>query len=64
VICLDEMGPEAAKSFPGTRLIDEPCPSAEHPECVVAQRAKQEADYGHRGKGYISGAFRPATATR
>jgi transposase len=61
VICLDEMGPESAKSFPGTRLIGEPCPSAERPEHVVAQRAKQEADYGRRGKGYIFGALRPAT---
>ena len=61
VICLDEMGPESAKSFPGTALIGEPCPSAEHSERVVAQRAKQEADYGRRGKGYIFGAFRPAT---
>ena len=26
-----------------------------------AQRAKQEIDYGRRGKGYIFGAFRPAT---
>jgi transposase len=61
VICLDEMGPESAKSFPGTCLISEPCPSAEHPKRVIAQRAKQEADYGRRGKGYIFGAFRPAT---
>jgi transposase len=61
VICIDERGPESAKSFPGTRLIGEPCPSAEHPERVVAQRAKQEADDGRRGKGYIFGAFRPAT---
>jgi transposase len=36
-----------------------------------AQRAKQEIDYGHRGKGYVFGAFHPAngeaftwTATR
>jgi transposase len=61
VICLDEMGPESAKSFPGACLIGEPCPRAEHPERIVAQRAKQEADYGRRGKGYIFGAFRPAT---
>jgi hypothetical protein len=26
-----------------------------------AERAKQETDYGRRGKGYIFGAFRPAT---
>ena len=28
---------------------------------VPAGRAKQEIDYGRRGKGYIFGAFRPAT---
>jgi DDE superfamily endonuclease len=61
VICLDEMGPESAKSCPGTCLIGEPRPSAEHPERVVAQRAKQQADDGRRGKGYLFGAFRPAT---
>ena len=27
----------------------------------AAGRAKQEIDYGRRGKGYIFGAFRPAT---
>jgi hypothetical protein len=26
-----------------------------------AGRARQEADYGRRGKGYVFGAFRPAT---
>src|SRR4030095_1664513 len=26
-----------------------------------AQRAKQEIDYGRRGKGYVFGGFRPAT---
>ena len=53
VICLDEMGPEAAKSFPGTTLVD----MRRDP----AARAKQEIDYGRRGKGYVFGAFRPAT---
>jgi DDE superfamily endonuclease len=43
------MGPEAAKSFPGQEVIG------------PAGRAKQPADYGRRGKGYIFGAFRPAT---
>ena len=41
------MGPESAKSFPGTE--------------VTGGRAKQAADYGRRGKGYVFGAFRPAT---
>lgn len=48
-------GPEAAKSFPGTRVIN-PGPAADAPA-----RAKQEADYGRRGKGYVFGASRPAT---
>jgi DDE superfamily endonuclease len=50
------MGPEAAKSFPGTEVID-PAPKADRP----AGRARQAADYGRRGKGYVFGAFRPAT---
>jgi hypothetical protein len=55
VICLDEMGPEAAKSHPGHEVI-RPDPSGER-----RVRATQEIDYGRRGKGYIFGAFRPAT---
>lgn len=47
------MGPEAAKSFPGHALVD----VTQRP----AQRAKQEIDYGRRGKGYVFGAFHPAT---
>ena len=27
----------------------------------IAERARQEIDYGRRGKGYVFGAFRPAT---
>jgi transposase len=50
------MGPEGAKSFPGTEVID-PTPTADRP----AARAKQAADYGRRGKGYVFGAFIPAT---
>ena len=56
MICLDEMGPEAAKSFPG-RAVVRPAPAAGRP----AGRATQEVDYGRRGKGYVFGAFRPAT---
>jgi transposase len=55
VVCLDEMGPEAAKSFPGQQLVHAPAPP------MPTERAKQEIDYGRRGKGYIFGAFRPAT---
>ena len=44
VVCLDEMGPEAAKSFPGQQLVT----PARRPD--AAERAKQEIDYGRRGK--------------
>ena len=55
MICLDEMGPEAAKSFPGGRVI--------RPDVAGERRARatQEVDYGRRGSGYVFGAFRPAT---
>ena len=46
------MGPEGAKSFAGQAVIE----TKEH-----AGRAKQEIDYGRRGRGYIFGAFCPAT---
>jgi transposase len=55
VICLDEMGPESAKSFPGQRLV------RRDPRGERRPRAKQEIDYGRRGYGYIFGAFVPAT---
>lgn len=55
VICLDEMGPESAKSHPGRQVIR----SAPHRDRRV--RAPQEIDYGRRGKVYIFGAFAPAT---
>ena len=51
------MGPESAKSFPGQQLVRAIPTSADQP----AQRATQEIDYGRRGKGYIFGAFQPAT---
>jgi hypothetical protein len=53
VVCLDEMGPQAARSFPGQQLVTPAAPQAE--------RAKQEIDYGRRdAAGYIFGAFQPA----
>jgi hypothetical protein len=78
VVCLDEMGPESANSFPRQQLVHagpqpDAVPSESQPGAVPtapqpgatarvrrAERAKQEIDYGRRGKGYISGAFRPA----
>jgi transposase len=56
---LDELGPEGAKSFRGRELV--PVYVGEGPQRLPAARAKQEADYGRRGKGYIFGAFQPAT---
>ncbi len=56
VLCLDEMGPESAKSFAGHELV-RAAPAEHRP----AERARQEVDYGRRGKGYVFGAFRPAT---
>jgi len=55
---MDEMGPVAAKSYPGHQLARvEPQAEPKRP----AQRAKQEIDYGRRDKGYVFGAFRPVT---
>ena len=47
------MGPVSAKSYAGRALVQ----SRTRP----AERAKQEIDYGRRAKGYIFGAFCPAT---
>jgi len=57
VICLDDMGPESAKSHPGHEPI-RPDPSG-----ARRMRATQEIDYGRRGKGYVFGAFQPARGT-
>ena len=55
MICLDELGPEAAKSHPGRRVVHLD-PAGER-----RARAAQEIDYGRRGSGYVFGAFEPAT---
>lgn len=47
------MGPLSAKSYPGRDLV--------RPYPPPAGRARQEIDYGRRGKGYVFGAFCPAT---
>ncbi len=55
---MDEMGPVAAKSYSGRSLI------RTGPQILprrAAGRARQEIDYGRRDKGYVFGAFRPAT---
>ncbi len=47
------MGPVSAKSYPGRDLV--------RPHPPPAGRARQGIDYGRRGKGYVFGAFCPAT---
>jgi hypothetical protein len=47
------MGPEAAKSFPGTPFVNV--------STRPARRSKQEIDDGRRGSGYVFGAFQPHT---
>jgi len=48
VVCLDELGPESAKSYPGQHL--------------VRTGPTQEIDYGRRGpSGYVFGALQPVT---
>src|SRR5215212_9868271 len=54
VVCLDEMGPQASKSYPGQRLV--------RPAGPEAERARQEIDHGRRGTaGHVFGALQPAT---
>lgn len=55
VVCLDAMGPESAKSFRGQRVVRGEAEGGQR------SRATQEIDYGRRGRGYVFGAFVPAT---
>src|SRR4051794_27213478 len=55
------MGPQAARSYPGRQPVRTEPQSGGDGGRRPAGRAKQEIDYGRRGKGYIFGAFRPAT---
>lgn len=48
----------AAKSYPGGQWV---ASQAQASPPQPAGRARQEADYGRRGKGYSFGAFQPAT---
>ena len=50
------MGPLSAKSYAGTRVLKVAAVAGR-----PAGRARQEIDYGRRGKGYIFGAFHPLT---
>ena len=47
VVCVDEMGPTAAKTYPAARWSE--------------KRPPVEADYGRRGKIWTFGAFEPRT---
>lgn len=49
VLCLDEWGPLAAKTYPGAEWK------------AGAERATFEPDYARRGKLWVHGAFEPAT---
>lgn len=49
MICIDELGPLAVKTYPGAGWKPGP------------ERATFEPDYGRRGKRYVHGAFEPAT---
>jgi len=49
VICIDELGPLSAKTYPGEAYVPD------------AQRATFEPDYGRRGTCWVHGAFEPAT---
>ena len=52
------MGPESAKSFLGKQVVHvQPRPESGQ----GSERAKQEIDSGRRAKGYLFGAFQPAT---
>lgn len=58
MIDLDQMGPVSAKSYAGQQVVR---PQPQEQPLKPAERARQEIDYGRRGKGYIFGAFRPVT---
>lgn len=49
MICIDELGPLSAKTYPGEQYV----PST--------HRATFEPDYGRRGTRWVHGAFEPAT---
>lgn len=48
-ICVDELGPLSAKTYPGAEWVRD------------QSRATYEPDYGRRGKIWVHGAFEPAT---
>ena len=58
MIDIDELGPESAKSHPGVHLVPAVAVTAHGPQ---QPRAKQEIDYGRRGKRYIFGAIQATT---
>jgi transposase len=58
IVDLDELGPEGVKRHPGVRLVPAHEPGPHGPK---AGRARQEIDYGRRGKGSSFGALQETT---
>jgi hypothetical protein len=59
VISLDEVGPEAAKSYRGRAPVRPSTYDGTDGTAPPVGRAGQEIDYGHWGQGDVFGAFRP-----
>jgi hypothetical protein len=55
VVCLDELGPLSAKTYPGQRLIGPPTPAQPRP------RATQEVSWARTPGGAVFGALLPTT---
>jgi hypothetical protein len=55
------MGPQSARSYAGQQPARAEPRRGDDGAARPAERARQGVDYGRRGKGYIFGAFRPAT---
>lgn len=61
-VCLDEMGPVSATTYPGQRLVrDEHAGPGPGEHLHPKGRAPVEPDYGYRGSFYVYGSFVPAT---
>ena len=69
VICLDEMGPQAAKSYPGQRLVKPAGPEAERARLHEQQHQAQRWTFLGSGIGHPNflatvGQFSPASRQR
>lgn len=64
VICLDEMGPVYADTYPGQQLVRPPAAGpGPGDDRRPRGRAVIELDYGYRGSTYVYGAFAPGTGS-